>query len=414
MRSFLAVVAIAILAPGVAFAQARMVINEFVANPASTDTGKEWIELYNAGDASQNLDGWKLKSATTLKEAATYSTKVTFTSAHVVPAGEYFVICETEPNCPVTADLIDSMSLPNGTGGDGLQLTEGDTPVDTVAYGDASNSDLIEEDGGTVATNLAPKPGDDQAIARRQDGVDTQVSGLDFWIASSNTPGAANPAPPPCEEESGWVVINEFVPNPAGTDSGFEWVEVYNAHATDAIRLDDWVVRAATSADSYSAKFEFPAETSIPAGGYLVVGEEMVTSADFTSTLGMGNGSDGDGVRLTDCKDTVADTVVYGDQDNLQEVVDDSGSIATSVAPRRPGQPAGGRRRQWLDRHQRGPDAGRRRVAGAQAERGRHRSVRRRLHPEQRPHPGRCQPAVAVLPEHWRHPAQRVPPRPGR
>jgi len=334
MRSFTGLVAVATLAPATAFAQARMVINEFVANPAGTDTGKEWVELYNAGDQAQNLDGWKLKSATTLKDEATYSTKVTFDNTHVVPAHGYFVICETEPNCPVTADLIDTLTLPNGTNGDGLQLTlANDTPVDTVAYGDASNSDLIEEDTGSVSTNLAPKPGDNQAIARRTDGVDTQVSGLDFWIPSSITPGSANPAPPPCEEEAGWVVINEFVPNPAGSDSGYEWVELYNAHATEPIRLDDWLIATATSGDSYGTKFQFPAETEIPAGGYLVVGEEMVTGADFLATLGMGNGTEGDGVRLRDCAGNVADTVVYGDQANEDLVVDDSGSVATSVAP---------------------------------------------------------------------------------
>jgi hypothetical protein len=341
MRSFLAVVAVAILVPATAFAQgSRMVINEFVANPDGSDTGKEWVELYNAGGDEQNLDGWKLKAATKLKDGGTYSTKVTF-DTHVVPAGGFFVICETEADCPVTADLIDPMSLPNGTGGDGLQLTKpdnGDVPVDTVAYGDSANADLIEEDGGAVASNLAPKPGNDQAIARRYDGDDTDVSGQDFWIAPSSTPGATNPTPPPCEATAvpPDVTINEFLPNPDGTDAGYEWVELYNSHDSAVVKVEGWSLLVASNGDSYNVKVTLSADKEIGAESYFLIGESSVPNTDepVAGTIAMGTGFEGDGVRLIDCEGTVVDTVVFGDQDNEDLVVDDSGSAATSIAPK--------------------------------------------------------------------------------
>jgi hypothetical protein len=338
MRSFTAVVVVATLAPATAFAQARMVINEFVANPASTDTGKEWVELYNAGNQEQNLDGWKLRTATSLEKKATYSTKVTFDNTHVVPASAYFVICETDGNCPVTADLLDSLSLPNGTGGDGLQLTlADDTPVDTVAYGDASNGDLIEEDTGSVATNLAPKPGDDQAIARRHDGVDTQVSGADFWIPPSTSPGAANPAPPPCEAtaEPPTVLINEFLANPDGADAGYEWVELYNSDSAE-VKVEGWSILVASSGDNYNVKATISAGKAIAADSYFLIGESLVPGTDeqVDGNIAMGSGLRADGVRLVDCEGTIVDTVVFGDEGNEDLVIDDSGSAATSVAPK--------------------------------------------------------------------------------
>lgn len=38
----------------------NIVINEFMANPEGSDSGNEWIELYNKSDNSVNLSGWKL------------------------------------------------------------------------------------------------------------------------------------------------------------------------------------------------------------------------------------------------------------------------------------------------------------------------------------------------------------------
>ena len=37
-----------------------IVINEWEQNPAGTDTGKEWIELYNPTSQAVNIGGWKL------------------------------------------------------------------------------------------------------------------------------------------------------------------------------------------------------------------------------------------------------------------------------------------------------------------------------------------------------------------
>ncbi len=48
----------ALLFPAVALAQ--VIINEFFFDPARSDAGLEWVELYNATDSTLNLSGWQL------------------------------------------------------------------------------------------------------------------------------------------------------------------------------------------------------------------------------------------------------------------------------------------------------------------------------------------------------------------
>src|SRR5262249_13351454 len=89
--------------------------------------------------------------------------------------------------------------------------------------------------------------------------------------AASFTPGAPNsvatvlaPFPP--------VWINEILPNNASglMDNAGDrdpWIELYNAGPV-AVRLDGWAL-----SDDYSllGKWTFPADTSIPGGGFLLV-----------------------------------------------------------------------------------------------------------------------------------------------
>jgi hypothetical protein len=44
-------------------ARSRLVINEVMAAPIGPEPTQEWVELYNAGTAPVNLEGWKLGDA---------------------------------------------------------------------------------------------------------------------------------------------------------------------------------------------------------------------------------------------------------------------------------------------------------------------------------------------------------------
>jgi hypothetical protein len=127
-------------------------------------------------------------------------------------------------------------------------------------------------------------------------------------------------------------VINELVPNPPGADSGHEWIELYNPTCA-AVSLAGWLIEAGTS--TFAPTFTLPAGASIPSLGYVVIGGDKVAFADFkkTTALNMGNASgSSDGVRLVTPSAAVVDTVIYGTP-NSDGFVDDSGSLATSLAP---------------------------------------------------------------------------------
>jgi hypothetical protein len=128
---------------------------------------------------------------------------------------------------------------------------------------------------------------------------------------------------------AGDVVLNELLPNPGGADDDAEWIELYN-RGTASVSLGGWILRWGTS--SLTSAFMFDA-LDLPAGGYLVAGGSRSGADVEIADLAMGNASSsGDAVALYDCFGRVADTVIYG-PDNDDGFLDDDGEKATSTAP---------------------------------------------------------------------------------
>jgi hypothetical protein len=130
------------------------------------------------------------------------------------------------------------------------------------------------------------------------------------------------------------VVINEIYSDPPGTDPGYEWVELFNAGKSD-IDVSGWLLDRALS--SWSTRYTLPESTVIAAGTFLVIGDEFVESTGplliSETPLGLGNaGSTGDAVRIVNGLGAAVDTVIYG-YNNDDEFLDDTGIIATSLAP---------------------------------------------------------------------------------
>ena len=297
-------------------------INELLSNPEGTDTDLEWVELHNGGDTDIDLAGWGLTWGT-----SSYKTPVELVG--VVPAGGYFLIGgELVPD----TDQELAVSLGNASSSsDAVQLQCADGVADTVVYGEP-NTDQWTDDLGGLATSLGAVPGDNQCLARKDDGVDTDQTGVDFWVTAADecTPGAANPTFTCDLAGVDHIRLNEVVADPEGTDTDAEWVELYNA-GDSAYRLDRWVIEGAKS--SWSVQATLPTELEIPAGGYLVVGGPLAGTVDVESSLDLGNaGSNGDGVRLVDCEGVVVDTVIYG-ENNDDDLEDDNGGPAFTLAP---------------------------------------------------------------------------------
>ncbi len=307
--------------PAVCEVGGTVVINEFLPDPDGTDTDFEWVELYNAGPMDVRLDDWTLQSGT-----QEFAVDHTFAAGVIVVAGGHLWVGAVEG-----VDVTATLSLGNaGSNADGVRLVDCEGGVvDTVVYGPV-NEDGWEDDAGGAAESLAPKPAEGASLARISDGHDTNANAADFVIAEPS-PGASNPEVPPvvCMPTDGSVTLNEALVDADSTDDGKEWVELFNASAAD-VSVAGWGLAFAGQADDIDlVDVVLPGGTTIPAGGFLVIGGEFVDEADVVVALSIGNGTDGDGIRLIDCMGTEVDTVVYaGDEGNLDALPDDASDVA--------------------------------------------------------------------------------------
>ncbi|MGC9435722.1 MAG: PKD domain-containing protein, partial [Methanomicrobiales archaeon] len=102
---------------------------------------------------------------------------------------------------------------------------------------------------------------------------------------------------------TGHVVINEVEYNPAGTDSGNEWVELYNPAGME-VDLSGWELRATGGA---SGSYIISSDTTLAASGYLVI--------EFTPGQFLNNRNES--VVLEDASDVEIDrTPILNDGDN--------------------------------------------------------------------------------------------------
>ena len=317
-------------------------INEFLPNPEGDDATFEWVELYNTSSVDVDLSGWSLQWGT-----SSYGNSFVIPEGTISANGYILIGGEGVMGADIVASADDDLSMgAASSSGDALRLLHcGPGISDTVIYGPTSdegvaeNPDEWQEDDGLVATSIASKAVSGISISRRIDGVDTNISGEDFMLSIENTPGEANPEVQ-CNEGLGFIKINEIFPNPDGSDSGQEWIELYNT-GTEPIRIDSWTIETASS--SWSTRYTFPPETTIEPGTFFLLGEEDVPSefADLTieSTLSLGNASTGfDGVRLMDCPGNKVDTIIYGKEgayasDEEILFVDDAGGESVTLFP---------------------------------------------------------------------------------
>ena len=302
-----------------------VVINEALPAVGGDDAGFEWVELRNNDSVTVDLSGWMIEGGTS-----------SFSNAGMLPPGttlgpgRYLVVAQ-QGGVIDGAVVADGFSLGNASSNaDGVRVSDClGGPIDTVIYG-GENTDGWLDDMGSVASP-APKPSDDRSIARIPDGADSDDSSRDFVLLEGVTPGVANDTPPEsCGAELG-IVINEVLVNPPEADGGNEWLELYHA-GSQSVDLEGWMVQTATS--NYSTRLTIERSFVLEPGELLLIGGLGVAGADlqWEAESVIPNGTGGDGIRLVDCSGFVADSVVYGSE-NEDGVIDDSGSSATDLAP---------------------------------------------------------------------------------
>lgn len=153
-------------------------INEFCSNgPSVGDTPSEWIELYNTGSSSIDLENYTISDG-----------EGTFTlPAATLDPGDFYV-------CMHTLDSFNAYyTLPGGVGYFEYGPTSGSFGLgnsgDDISLYNASAL-LLDFVNYATGINPAPNPGDSLSATRFPDGTDTDVNSDDFIIGTKPTPGA--------------------------------------------------------------------------------------------------------------------------------------------------------------------------------------------------------------------------------
>lgn len=159
---------------------AAIVINEVCYDPQGSDEGYEWIELYNNGNANEQLEG-----ATILSGGQSWTVQYTL-PAFILRPGHFLLIAGNQ--IPV-AQLYFNFNFQNGgSETDGIRYLSPDGSYsDTVLY-DSPNSFGLSDDSGLAGTSFAPDVPAGYSLARAVDGQDSNSSAADFIAESDPTP----------------------------------------------------------------------------------------------------------------------------------------------------------------------------------------------------------------------------------
>ncbi|MCX6778633.1 MAG: lamin tail domain-containing protein, partial [Candidatus Magasanikbacteria bacterium] len=279
--------------PSVIIDNSSIKINE-IYPVTTTSSEKEWVELFNASTSSIDISGWFIldNSSTTTLEG------------EIAPLGFWVVEFSSRLN----------------NSGDQVVLKDGDEEIiDKVVYGEFND--------GNLGDNLvAPEAG--QSLARNIDGVATGVNQTDFSLTTTPTKGDNNVIKKPVvivnysggssggsinvkkdiKEDAPIVpivlssaekkiIINEVFPNPKGSDTEKEMIELKNI-SQESINLDGWFLIGSTK-----RKFSFTSSTILAPGNFLVVDRKQ-------TKISLKN-SGGDFLELYNPAKQLADKVVY-------------------------------------------------------------------------------------------------------
>jgi len=158
------------------------VLNEVCYDPAGTDAGAEFVELFNPGPQSISLTGVRLEFANGAT-APDWQVRWTGGLPDSLAAGGFFLIVDRGWSGEPAGQVEVGLALQNGPDAVRLVLTDGTT--DRLGYGDLTDPAFSE---GTPAPDVASG----QSLGRKPDGKDTDDNAADWWALAEPTPGGPN------------------------------------------------------------------------------------------------------------------------------------------------------------------------------------------------------------------------------
>jgi len=272
---------------------AEVVISEIMYNPAADNTGGEFVEIYNTGDAAVDVSGWKLVDSAQEMLALPEGT--------MIAAGGYLVFYDDEAAVDFYGQNAEISYGPyaGGLSGDGerIQLKDaGGTVVDEVSYDDN--------------WPWPPQADGDGPSLELLDAGQDNTNPANWGVGQPYSPGRENE---PTLWGEGDIIISEIMYHPGPTNWGGEYIELYNRSAA-AVDLTKWKLEGGVD-------YTIPDATMLGVGEYLVIAGDPNVAAYYALAAGeiLGPyerdlGNSGDLVVLRDAAGIVAAVVNYNDQ----------------------------------------------------------------------------------------------------
>ena len=284
-------------------ADTDIVINEIMYNPADTNTGDEYIELYNKGGTQVDLSGWVLESAVTF----------TFPANTFLNSGSYLVVCADQAIAQTFYGINNTIGNYSGrldNGGETIVLRNDETVIiDHVTYNDRWPW-WSEADGAGPSLEL---------INPNYDNNDS----ASWEIGSDYSPGAVNS---PITPQVGNIVITEIMYHPEPDTIGAEYIELYNRSGV-SVSLNGWQI-------TNGVTFTFPDISLAPDDYIVVVGNESnamtiygLAANDIAGQYSLGDLSNGgELIAIKDSGGNIIDAVNYNDGGSWPTEADGGGA----------------------------------------------------------------------------------------
>ncbi len=272
--------------------------------PSSFGNALEFVEIHNPSPEPVRLAGWRLRGAIDF----------TFLDGDVLEPGGFRVVCKdceklravyAAPPAAFAGDFRGSLE----DGGELIELVDPfNAVIDAVDYDDRAPWPEDADGRGGSLERRCPVSAGNQPLN---------------WTASLLPTPGASPSPPRCPPpsfETPRVVISEihYHPEESGplrpaTEDGEkeEFIEIHNPGALP-VDLRGWELND-------GVQFQFPADTVLPPGGYLVVCRDEAairgrygianTVGDFQGRLS----NRGERVAIVDAEGKLVDSVRYSD-----------------------------------------------------------------------------------------------------
>jgi hypothetical protein len=237
-KFFIITILIVALLPGSAMAAGPsqdLIISELQTGLYNSQTGDqaqaEFVELTNSSPADLRLDSnWHLDYLSAANDGTKQATSSLVGLAGTVPAGSH-ILASFDGYLSDSADLLFGVGSNSASGllaksGGHVRLMNGQTMVDCIAWGSAVSIDGCLKvsgsppDGSSIQRLLQPDhiygPAGYQALPSPQGQDGFEPESADSPSADDGAAGCA------------LAVIDELMANPAGSDTGREFVELYN------------------------------------------------------------------------------------------------------------------------------------------------------------------------------------------